>query len=140
MVQYIDGSVIAQMGQPDMRTPIAYSLGWPERVESGVANLDLFAVSHLDFEEPDNANFPCLHLAREAFSRGGTAPTVMNAANEVAVAAFLERKILFTDIPRFIEQALSSVTIVEADSLEKILDADLTTRQMLVGAIMDGAR
>jgi 1-deoxy-D-xylulose-5-phosphate reductoisomerase len=140
MVQYIDGSVIAQMGQPDMRTPIAYSLGWPERVESGVANLDLFAVSHLDFEEPDNTNFPCLDLAREAFSRGGTAPTVLNAANEVAVTAFLERKILFTDIPRFIEQALSSAIIVEADSLEKILDADLATREMLVGSVMDGTK
>jgi 1-deoxy-D-xylulose-5-phosphate reductoisomerase len=137
MVQYVDGSVIAQMGRPDMRTPIAYSLGWPDRVESGVANLDLFTVARLDFEEPDDANFPCLNLAREAFSKGGTAPAVMNAANEVAVAAFLERKILFTEIPWFIEQALSNATIVKADSLEKILEADLLTRHALVGLLMD---
>ena len=139
MVQYIDGSVIAQMGQPDMRTPIAYSLGWPERVQSGVGNLDLFAVSQLDFQKPDNVNFPCLNLARDAFLRGGTAPAVMNAANEVAVAAFLDGKISFADIPLFIEKALSNASIVEADSLEKILDADLMTRQTLVGSIVDAA-
>jgi len=140
MVQYIDGSVIAQMGQPDMRTPIAYSLGWPERVQSGVGSLDLFAVSRLDFQEPDNVNFPCLNLARDSFSRGGTAPAVMNAANEVAVAAFLDRKISFTDIPFFIEKALSNASIVDADSLEKILEADLTTRRTLAGSIMDAAK
>ena len=100
MVQYPDGSVLAQMGNPDMRTPIAYGLGWPERLDSGVAPLDLVATARLDFEAPDEARFPCLRLAREAVAAGGTAMAVCNAANEVAVDAFLEEQIRFTDIPR----------------------------------------
>ena len=99
MVQYLDGSVLAQMGNPDMRTPIAYGLGWPERIDSGVAPLDLVATARLDFEAPDEARFPCLRLAREAVAAGGTAMAICNAANEVAVAAFLDEKIRFTDIP-----------------------------------------
>ncbi len=99
MVQYLDGSVLAQMGNPDMRTPIAYGLGWPERLVSGVAPLDLVATARLDFEAPDEARFPCLRLAREAVAAGGTAMAVCNAANEVAVAAFLDEQIRFTAIP-----------------------------------------
>jgi 1-deoxy-D-xylulose-5-phosphate reductoisomerase len=100
MVEYLDGSVLAQMGNPDMRTPIAHALAWPERIESGVASLDLYAVGRLDFEPPDTARFPCLRLAYEAAARGGTAPAVLNAANEVAVQSFLDRRIGFLDIPR----------------------------------------
>ncbi len=129
MVQYVDGSVLAQLGNPDMRTPIAYSLGWPERCASGVEHLDLFAVRKLDFEEPDYDRFPCLRLAREAMLRGGTAPAILNAANEVAVAAFLDRRAGFMDIPRLVDHALSTVTAHEADELETILADDSAARE-----------
>src|SRR5690606_20487702 len=95
MVQYCDGSVLAQLGQPDMRTPIAYGLAWPERIDAGVKSLDLFSIARLDFQAPDEDTFPCLRLAREAFSSGGTMPAVLNAANEVAVDAFLREQIRF---------------------------------------------
>ena len=98
--------MLAQLGNPDMRTPIAYGLGWPERLDAGVAPLDLVATARLDFEAPDEARFPCLRLAREAVAAGGTAMAVCNAANEVAVDAFLDEKIRFTDIPRVIEHSL----------------------------------
>ncbi len=113
MVQYLDGSVLAQMGNPDMRTAIAYGLGWPERLASGVAPLDLVATARLDFEAPDETRFPCLRLARESVAVGGTAMAVCNAANEVAVAAFLDKKIRFTDIPAVIEHTLERADIVE---------------------------
>ncbi|MCB1748160.1 MAG: 1-deoxy-D-xylulose-5-phosphate reductoisomerase [Gammaproteobacteria bacterium] len=138
MVQYVDGSVLAQLGNPDMRTPIAYSLGWPERVDSGVSALDLFAVRKLDFEEPDYVRFPCLRLAKEAMARGGTAPAILNAANEVAVAAFLDEQIGFTDIPKLVEHALERVTAREAVDLERILADDAAARAAAQQGIRDG--
>ncbi len=128
MVQYIDGSVLAQLGNPDMRTPIAYALGYPERIESGVGMLDLFKIARLDFEAPDTARFPCLGLAFEVLRRGGTAPAVLNAANEVAVEAFLQEKIRFTDIPRLIEAALEQVSIVDVQVLADVVGADEAAR------------
>jgi 1-deoxy-D-xylulose-5-phosphate reductoisomerase len=129
MVQYLDGSVLAQLGNPDMRTAIAYGLGWPERIESGVAPLDLVATARLDFEAPDEARFPCLRLAREAVAAGGTAAAVCNAANEVAVEAFLHQQIRFTDIPVVIEHALERVANVEVVSLSVVENADAQARQ-----------
>lgn len=130
MVQYLDGSVLAQMGNPDMRTPIAYGLGWPERLTSGVAPLDLVATARLDFEAPDEARFPCLRLAREAVATGGTAMAVCNAANEIAVAAFLDEKIRFTDIPVVIEQTLEAVSIIEPSALSVVEAADAEARDV----------
>jgi 1-deoxy-D-xylulose-5-phosphate reductoisomerase len=130
MVEYVDGSVLAQLGNPDMRTPIAYSLGWPERVDSGVAQLNLFDVRKLDFEEPDSRRFPSLRLAREAMSAGGTAPTILNAANEEAVAAFLDGRIRFPSIAAVVEGALSSLASRPAEDLEVILDEDRRAREM----------
>lgn len=130
MVQYRDGSVLAQMGNPDMRTPIAYGLGWPERVDAGVAPLDLVTTAHLDFEAPDESRFPCLRLARESVTTGGTAMAVCNAANEVAVAAFLDERIRFTDIPRVIEYTLGQVSPVEPDSLAVVESADAEARRV----------
>jgi 1-deoxy-D-xylulose-5-phosphate reductoisomerase len=128
MVEYIDGSVLAQLGNPDMRTPIAYALGYPERIASGVGTLDLFKVARLDFEVPDIARFPCLRLAFEALRRGDTAPAILNAANEIAVQAFLDRKITFMDIPRLIEDTLSAVAIGEAQQLEDLIAIDQEAR------------
>jgi 1-deoxy-D-xylulose-5-phosphate reductoisomerase len=128
MVEYIDGSVLAQMGNPDMRTPIAYALGWPERCESGVEPLDLFAVQRLDFEPPDTNRFPCLRLAREAIELGGTSSAILNAANEEAVAAFLDERILFSEIPALIEKALENVAGRTAESVEIVLEDDAKAR------------
>jgi 1-deoxy-D-xylulose-5-phosphate reductoisomerase len=130
MVEYIDGSVLAQLGNPDMRTPIAYALGYPDRLESGVGALDLFKIARLDFEAPDTKRFPCLKLAFEALKQGGTAPTVLNAANEVAVQAFLDEKIGFMDIPRMIESALTDVSIESVTTLETVIAADETARRV----------
>ncbi|WP_323752043.1 1-deoxy-D-xylulose-5-phosphate reductoisomerase [Marinobacter sp.] len=129
MVEYADGSVLAQMGSPDMRTPIANGMAWPERIAAGVAPLDLFAVGKFHFERPDLQRFPCLRLAADAFATGGTAPAVLNAANEVAVAAFLEGKLSFTDIPVIIERTLAATEVVEADSFETIFAKDAEARQ-----------
>jgi 1-deoxy-D-xylulose-5-phosphate reductoisomerase len=129
MVQYSDGSVLAQMGNPDMRTPIAYGLAWPERIDAGVKHLNLFDIARLDFEQPDTKNFPCLNLAAEAFNRGGTAMTVLNAANEIAVEAFLMERITFLAIPELIEKVLNKHTVQIADSMERILDADQWARK-----------
>lgn len=129
MVAYVDGSVLAQLGNPDMRTPIAHALAWPERIRSGVPALDMFEVARLDFEPANLKRFPCLRLAYEAMDRGGTAPAVLNAANEVAVAAFLDRQLPFTAIPRLIEHALETVPVGEADSLSVIFDADAAARE-----------
>ena len=129
-VQYRDGSVLAQMGNPDMRTPIAYGLGWPERLVSGVAPLDLIATARLDFEAPDEGRFPCLRLAREAVVAGGTAMAVCNAANEVAVAAFLHGSIRFTAIPAIIEGTLERMPVVEPTSLAVVESADAEARQI----------
>ncbi|OQX31459.1 MAG: 1-deoxy-D-xylulose-5-phosphate reductoisomerase [Candidatus Sedimenticola endophacoides] len=130
MVQYVDGSVLAQLGHPDMRTPIAHAMAWPERITSGVSGLDLFEVARLDFEPPDPRRFPCLSLASQAITAGGTAPALLNAANEVAVAAFLEEHIGFDAIPALIEAVLNDLTPVAADSLETLLEADREARAL----------
>ena len=128
MVQYLDGSVLAQMGNPDMRTAIAYGLGWPDRLVSGVAPLDLVATARLDFEAPDEGRFPCLRLAREAVTTGGTSMASCNAANEVAVEAFLAENIRFTDIPVIIEKTLEQVAVVEPRTLSDVESADTDAR------------
>lgn len=138
MVQYVDGSVLAQLGNPDMRTPIAYALAWPERCAAGVERLDLFSVRHLDFEEPDYDRFPCLRLARDAMTVGGTAPAILNAANEIAVAAFLDEKIAFTAIPRLVGHALERVTARPAHNLETILADDAGARECVQRALAEG--
>lgn len=135
MVEYLDGSVLAQMGNPDMRTPIAHALAWPERMNSGVDGLDLFAVGRLDFERPDYERFPCLRLAVEAARSGGTSPTILNAANEVAVAAFLDRRIGFTEIPRIITAVLEEVPSHPAADLDVILRDDAAARRLATRAI-----
>lgn len=128
MVQYSDGSVLAQLGQPDMRTPIAHALSWPERIESGVEKLDLFSIAQLEFEQPDYERFPCLRLAEESIRKGGTAPAILNAANEIAVASFLDNKLKFTDIAYIVEQTLVNLTSRPANSLIEILEDDLAAR------------
>jgi 1-deoxy-D-xylulose-5-phosphate reductoisomerase len=129
MVQYLDGSVLAQMSNPDMRTAIAHALAWPERIESGVEPLDLVAIAHLDFSEPDMSRYPCLRLARDVVATGGTSPAIMNAANEVAVDAFLERQIMFTDIARLVEATLEQVAVTAAESINDMLSADIEARR-----------
>jgi 1-deoxy-D-xylulose-5-phosphate reductoisomerase len=130
LVQYVDGSVLAQLGNPDMRTPIAHALAWPQRISSGVAPLDLFAVQRLDFEQPDLDRFPCLGLASQAAAAGGTAPVVLNAANEVAVAAFLDRRIAFTAIATVVEDTLARLPAEAVDgcSIGFLLEIDRSAR------------
>ena len=128
MVQYCDGSVLAQLGQPDMRTPIAYGMAWPERIDAGVQALDLFSIARLDFEPADEVTFPCLQLARDAFAAGGTMPAVLNAANEVAVAAFLREQIRFTDIPLLIAAVMQQHTVQAVTELAPVLEADQWAR------------
>jgi 1-deoxy-D-xylulose-5-phosphate reductoisomerase len=130
MVEYTDGSVLAQLGNPDMRTPIAHALAWPERIESGVRELNLFDIARLDFSPPDLARFPCLSLAQTAARVGGTAPAILNAANEVAVNAFLENCIRFTDIAGVIEHSLASVGATDDATLESILESDAIAREV----------
>ena len=137
MVQYLDGSVLAQLGNPDMRTPIAYGLGWPDRLASGVAPLDMVATARLDFEAPDEGRFPCLRLARESVASGGTAMAVCNAANEVAVAAFLDKRIRFTDIPTVIEATLERVVPVEPETLDVVEMADKEARAVALTVIAE---
>ena len=128
MVQYVDGTVLAQMGNPDMRTPIAHALAYPQRIDAGVAPLDLFKVATLNFVAPDFERFPCLALAFQALRTGGTAPAILNAANEVAVDAFLNNKISFLDIPRLIGDVLAAQASVAADTLDDVLLADAQAR------------
>jgi 1-deoxy-D-xylulose-5-phosphate reductoisomerase len=130
LVQYQDGSVLAQLGNPDMRTPIAHALGWPGRLDAGVAALDLFKVGHLDFEEPDLERFPCLSLAFQAARQGGTAPAILNAANEIAVAAFLDRRIDLLGIAAVVDETLGSLPneSVEGQDLSFLLDVDRRAR------------
>ncbi|RLT92662.1 1-deoxy-D-xylulose-5-phosphate reductoisomerase [Ketobacter sp.] len=130
MVQYVDGSVLAQMGNPDMRTPIAYGLGWPGRLVSGVEPLDLVKVAQLDFQAPDESRFPCLRLAREAMEAGQTASVVLNAVNEVMVDAFLQGAARFTDIPAVIETVLERCPLVDAVDIDTILRADEEARRL----------
>jgi 1-deoxy-D-xylulose-5-phosphate reductoisomerase len=130
MVDYVDGTVLAQMGNPDMRIPIAYSMAWPERFDSGVDPLNIFDVGRMDFHEPNLERFPCLRLAYEAIAAGGIMPTVLNAANEIAVEAFLNEHVRFTDIPVIIELCMKKFEAKAADTLEIILDADQKARLM----------
>jgi 1-deoxy-D-xylulose-5-phosphate reductoisomerase len=128
LVDYDDGSVLAELGNPDMRTPIAHALAWPERIEAGVSPLDLFAHGRLDFEPPDMERFPCLRLARDAIAAGGTRPAILNAANEVAVEAFLAGHIAFVRIPQLIEDCMQQVPSHDTGSLEQILADDDAAR------------
>ncbi|HEB87911.1 MAG TPA: 1-deoxy-D-xylulose-5-phosphate reductoisomerase [Gammaproteobacteria bacterium] len=128
MVEYVDGSVLAQMGMPDMRTPIAHALAWPQRMESGVERLDLFSGVKLEFQKPDYDRFPCLRLAQEAIRTGGTMPAILNAANEVAVQAFLEQRLAFTAIATLVEKVMQTVSAQEARSLQVVLEDDARAR------------
>jgi len=129
LVQYVDGSMLAQLGNPDMRTPIAYALAYPERIAAGVAPLDLIKVAQLNFTAPDLERFPCLALAFQALRAGGTAPAILNAANEVAVAAFLDRQISFIAVPRLIEEVLSALPVSPVKVMEDVLAADRAGRE-----------
>ena len=128
LVEYIDGSVLAQLGSPDMRIPIAYALAWPERIETPAQRLDLAAIGKLDFEEPDVTRFPALRLAREALEAGGAAPIVLNAANEVAVASFLAGAIRFPDIVRTAPRRLPKPDLAAPRSIDDVLEIDRETR------------
>ncbi len=128
LVDYVDGSVLAQMGNPDMRTPIAHALAWPRRIDSGVAPLDLFAIARLDFQAPDERRFPCLRLARQAAEAGGTVPALLNAANEVAVTAFLDERIRFDEIAIMIEAVLNCLPGGLVRELDEVLQADAAAR------------
>jgi 1-deoxy-D-xylulose-5-phosphate reductoisomerase len=130
MVEYADGSVLAQLGNPDMRTALAYALAWPERVEAGVVPLDLLRIARLDFEEADRSTFTCLDLAYRALQAGGSAPIALNAANEEAVSAFLDGRLRFLAIPQVIETTLEKMPMASVDSLEGIIDNDLTARRV----------
>jgi len=128
LVEYVDGSVLAQLGNPDMRTPIACGLAWPERVICGVESLDLIRIGKLDFEAPDRERFPALRLAEQAADASGTAPAVLNAANEVAVAAFLDECLPFTGIPALIESVLAEHAAQSVQSVEQVLEVDAWAR------------
>jgi len=140
MVEYLDGSVLAQMGNPDMRIPIAHALSWPQRIESGAGQLDLFDVGRLDFERPDTEKFPCLRLAYEAATRGGTAPAILNAANEEAVQAFLDHQISFTDIAKIIEQVMIKMSPKDVTSIDVITADDGRAREQAREIIFDEQR
>ena len=129
LVEYVDGSTLAQLGLPDMRTALAVGLGWPQRIESGVSGLDLLTQGRLDFEAPDLEAFPCLRLAGQAMAAGGTAPAVLNAANEEAVSAFLQGRIGFLDIPVLVAEALAALAAAPAGCLEALLAADADARR-----------
>jgi len=135
MVEFVDGSVLAQLGSPDMRIPIAYALAWPERLETPAQRLDLAAVGRLDFDEPDTARFPALRVARNALEQGGAAPVVLNAANEVAVAAFLAGAIRFTDIAAMVEESVERADFVNPRSIEDVLEIDRTVRSRVDSAM-----
>jgi 1-deoxy-D-xylulose-5-phosphate reductoisomerase len=130
MVEYRDGSVVAQLGAPDMRTPIACALSWPERIESGVEPLDFTTLGALEFGRVDAARFPCVRLAVEAIRQGGTAPAALNAANEVAVEAFLGGRLGFTQIAQVIEQVLGEVHAEPLQSLDQVYAADVEARAL----------
>ncbi len=135
MVEYVDGSVLAQLAQPDMRIPIAHALAWPERMRSGARRLDLQEIGRLEFERPDPARFPCLRLAYEALRAGGTATVVLNAANEVAVEAFLGRRIAYTDIPLVIEETLGQLPPRPPATLDVVLEQDRRAREAAAQAV-----
>jgi 1-deoxy-D-xylulose-5-phosphate reductoisomerase len=129
MVSYVDGSVLAQLGNPDMRTPIAHALAYPERIECGVGALDLAKIGQLVFQRPDFERFPCLKLAYDALLAGGTAPTILNAANEIAVEAFLNRRLGFREIDRLIARVMDQVTHGEVADIDELLEQDLLARE-----------
>jgi 1-deoxy-D-xylulose-5-phosphate reductoisomerase len=129
MVEYVDGSVLAQMANPDMKVPIAYALGWPQRVDSGAASLDLFAAGRFEFEPPNHDRFPALGMARNAAKQGGTAPAILNAANEVAVEAFLRGEISFNRIMELVTETMDKVSINTDVDLEMALQADQEARR-----------
>jgi 1-deoxy-D-xylulose-5-phosphate reductoisomerase len=135
LVEFVDGSTLAQLGLPDMRTALAVGFGWPERITSGVAGLDLLQHGRLDFEAPDLEAFPCLRLAYQALAAGGTAPAILNASNEMAVAAFLEGRIGFLDIPALVDNALAALPAGDAGSLETLRAADAQARAHVARAI-----
>ena len=135
LVDYVDGSMLAQLGQPDMRTTLAVGLAWPERIEAGVAPLDLIAIARLDFQAPDLAAFPCLGLAFEALRAGGSAPAVLNAANEVAVSAFLQRRLAFLGIPALIERTMHRLPALSSATLDDRLAADAEARRVATGLL-----
>ena len=135
LVEYADGSMLAQLGAPDMRTPIAQALAWPERFASGVQSLDLIAIGQLEFEPPDHVRFPSLTLARAAARAGGTAPTVLNAANEVAVQAFLDRRLNFVGISTVIDKVLQRLNASPVNALGDVLEADAAARRMALDMI-----
>ena len=135
MVRYQDGSVIAQLGTPDMRTPIAYAMAWPQRITAPVAPLDFMALSGLTFEQPDLQRFPCLRLAFDCLRTGGDASAVLNAANEVAVAAFLDGRIAFLQIPQLIERALAQADLAASGDLDSLLEKDAMVRSLVQGWI-----
>ncbi len=137
MVDYVDGSVLAQMGNPDMRIPIAHAMAWPERFDSGVEPLNIFDVRQMDFEQPSLERFPCLRLAYEAIKAGGIMPTVLNAANEIAVDEFLNERVKFTDIPVIIENSMAKFSADKADTLEVILQVDQQAREQAYKIIKD---
>jgi 1-deoxy-D-xylulose-5-phosphate reductoisomerase len=132
-VVYRDGSVLAQLGSPDMRTPIAYALAWPDRIETPAKRLDLAAIGRLTFESPDERRFPALRIAREALIRGGGCPTVLNAANETAVHAFLDRRIGFLDIVEIVERTLEAIPEGELESLDDVYNFDTAAREIAAG-------
>lgn len=139
LVEFVDGSTLAQLGLPDMRTALAVGLGWPTRIASGVGSLDLLAQGRLDFEAPDTDAFPCLRLAREALAAGGTAPAILNAANEIAVSAFLQQQIGFLSIAALVESTLAAFPVLPATSLEILRDADAQARRSAMDAVTSGA-
>jgi len=130
MVEFVDGSVLSQMGIPDMRVPISYALGYPERLETGLPSLDLVEKGSLTFRPPDQKRFPCIGLAYDAIRMGGLMPTVLNAANEVAVGAFLDQKIGFLEIPAVIRKTMSQFEVQEYQVLEEVLRTDLKARKV----------
>lgn len=135
LVQYIDGSVLAQLGNPDMRTPIAHGLAWPQRISSSVADLDLAEIAQLTFERPDLERFPCLKLAYQAAEAAGDAPAVLNAANEIAVDAFLNQRIGFTDIAKVVDQTLNTFDFFEPDSLAAVQESDARARRTALSMV-----
>lgn len=139
LVAYVDGSVLAQLGSPDMRTPIAYALGWPNRIEAPAPKLNLAEIASLTFEAPDPVRFPSLRLAREALRAGGSAAAVLNAANEVAVAAFLDRRLGFLDIAAIVEKTVAGVAHCRLGSIDDVLAQDAEARRF-AAALIDGGR
>jgi 1-deoxy-D-xylulose-5-phosphate reductoisomerase len=137
LVEYTDGSMLAQLGSPDMRVPIGHVLGWPDRLETGARRLDLLEVGRLDFEAPDEVRFPALRLAREALRSGGSAPLTLNAANEIAVEAFLSSQISFPDIAHLVEDALTDMDRSLPATIDEVLEADRTVRKRTRGRLRE---